>query len=101
MTNKLTLWDIVKARVPKEKVIKGNVEAGLEYNFEEKEVYNSYLSDLQQSLSKVEIDVLRLKDVMNTKCQKCKSVREGCHFICSILANEIIQHLAGLGEEKR
>ena len=60
------------------------------------EGYNQCHDDfLAYHLKKMEerVDVLKLKDIMNTKCQECKSVREGCQFTCSILPNALAKEI--------
>ena len=47
------IYQAILERMPKEKVIKGNVEAGLEDTFEEKMAYNQTLSDTKQALAKM------------------------------------------------
>jgi len=42
------------------------------------------------------VDVLKLKDLMNTICQECQQPRfTDCSFTCSILANAIAKEIRG------
>jgi hypothetical protein len=59
-------------------------------NFEE---FNEALSLLISIAERV--DVIKIKDVLNTTCLECKFVLQECVFTCSILAQTITQYLEG------
>ena len=43
-------------------------------------------------LEDVELDVLKIKDILNTTCQECKQPDDvTCHYTCFILAHAIAQ----------
>lgn len=37
----------------------------------------------------VVVDIIKVKDIINTTCQKCKQDYDGCQFACSILAHAL------------
>jgi len=93
MTNKLTLWDIVKTRVPR--ALKQLESDKRGFSWEYKLGHNDCLSDLQQSLSKVEI---REEEIFNLIHNK--PYPHGDINVDKKSAHAILVFLAGLGEEK-
>ena len=93
MTNKLTLWDIVKTRVPR--ALKQLESDKRGFSWEYKLGHNDCLSDLQQSLSKVEIGEEEIFNLIHNK-----PYPHGDINVDKKSAHAILVFLAGLGEEK-